>query len=907
MNTQKLLGRSETIRSGDNVSGSTFYLRANTTLVSIKNLLKGSVAISKAKLRKKKLQDEKKRNEQREQNLETEKSKDKKSFLKSAKPGGIGVVGWFKNFIGQTLKGLFLFTLLRNAPMLEKILPMVVGAANFLSGLGMGLLNGFATIVDFGYDAFNSTKNILKDVGGENVANLFDGFMNVVGNIIDVLIIASIVRSGGGFRGLGKGLGGILGLGAFSFKDIISNLKDSVGGKKTTRVAPTGSGPGTAADIAARETGIAARERRREALREALREAREAGNKRDIEILEEREELFKKQRAITQQELQVDYDQFNLQQRRRETGLRRKRLSQLGSTVSERRKNALAAKQRRFFELMQNSSVRKAMELDAFLGGEGFTNDRIVKAIRKVKVLDRRIEIAQIKGQIGRADQLLLERENILKRAGIKKKKFFRSTQPLSLKPLIDPITPADVKMYEQFGIDVDPGRRAAANAQVMKDIMDDFDDFEKGPPQKPMTKRQARIDKGMDELLDEVLKPEQTPGQIFARGGKKAGKRTLLKIFGKKGLKLIARIPVIGPIVDFGLNLAFGDPPGRAASKAIFAGIFGGLGAAIGSIVPVVGTIIGGILGGVGGDIVGGILYDMVAGKLGLSTEIGQGIIPPTTGFIESTIKNLGGLVQGVTDSISGTAKILDKSSKPRADKPFSMPDSVSSDKEFLSEVDNLAKKYNVSVGDLLAVMSFETAGSFDPAQKNLAGSGATGLIQFMPSTARGLGTTTEDLARMSRTEQLKYVDKYLSNKGIEGKSLSDIYMAVLFPAAVGKPDSFVLFGRGASTFGSTDYSKPVFYDQNRSLDINNDGSITKGEAAARVQKIRDKSVTLGDQSKRNVDPLRTTPGYANASSFFINRTQMIAMADTQTPTDTVIPVPNGGGFDPFDQLYKS
>ena len=403
---------------------------------------------------------------------------------------------------------------------------------------------------------------------------------------------------------------------------------------------------------------------------------------------------IKAEKAITKQELQVDYDKFELQERRRETALRRKRLSQLGLTVSERRKNALAAKQRRTFELMQNSSVRKAMELDAFLGSEGFTNDRIVKAIRKVNVLDRRIEVAQIKGQLKRADLLLLERENILKKAGIKKKKFFRSTKPLSLKPLSDPITPADVRMYDEFGIDVDPKRRSAANAQVVKDMMDDF---EKGPPQKPMTKRQARIDKGMDELLDEVLKPEQTPGQIFARGGKKAGKRTLLKIFGKKGLKLIARIPVIGPIVDFGLNLAFGDPPGRAASKAIFAGIFGGLGAAIGSIVPVVGTIIGGILGGVGGDIVGGMLYDMVAGRLGLSTEIGQGIIPPTTGFIESAIKNVGGLVQGVTDSISGTAKILDKSSKPRADKPFSMPDSVSSDKEFLSEVDNLAKKYNV------------------------------------------------------------------------------------------------------------------------------------------------------------------------------------------------------------------
>ena len=48
-------------------------------------------------------------------------------------------------------------------------------------------------------------------------------------------------------------------------------------------------------------------------------------------------------------------------------------------------------------------------------------------------------------------------------------------------------------------------------------------------------------------------------------------------------------------------------------------------------------------------------------------------------------------------------------------------MPKSVSSDKEFLSEVDNLAKKYNVSAGDLLAVMSFETGGTFDPAQKTL------------------------------------------------------------------------------------------------------------------------------------------------------------------------------------------
>jgi len=48
-----------------------------------------------------------------------------------------------------------------------------------------------------------------------------------------------------------------------------------------------------------------------------------------------------------------------------------------------------------------------------------------------------------------------------------------------------------------------------------------------------------------------------------------------------------------------------------------------------------------------------------------------------------------------------------------------------------------------------LLAVMSFETGGSFSPSETNFIG--ATGLIQFIPDTARGLGTSTAQLARMN------------------------------------------------------------------------------------------------------------------------------------------------------------
>lgn len=160
-----------------------------------------------------------------------------------------------------------------------------------------------------------------------------------------------------------------------------------------------------------------------------------------------------------------------------------------------------------------------------------------------------------------------------------------------------------------------------------------------------------------------------------------------------------------------------------------------------------------------------------------------------------------------------------------------YSVPD----DQSFRESVSVVAKRLGVSEDDLYAVMAFETGGTFNPAEKNKAGSGATGLIQFMPETAEGLGTTTDELAKMSRTEQMKYVEKFLSNKGISGKGLSDLYMAVLFPAAVGKPDNFVLFGKGAIE-GYTGKA----YEQNKGLDANNDGSVTKAEASAKVMQYK-------------------------------------------------------------------
>lgn len=156
--------------------------------------------------------------------------------------------------------------------------------------------------------------------------------------------------------------------------------------------------------------------------------------------------------------------------------------------------------------------------------------------------------------------------------------------------------------------------------------------------------------------------------------------------------------------------------------------------------------------------------------------------------------------------------------------------PSDWTKDEAFLQKVNDVAKSLGVKPEDLLTVMSFETGGTFNPAIKNAAGSGATGLIQFMPSTAESLGTSTEELAKMSRAEQMDYVHKYFKTQtpigNVKNPNIDDLYMGILWPKGVGKPDDYQLFQEGGKA-----------YSQNKGLDIDKSGSVTKAEAAAKAR----------------------------------------------------------------------
>lgn len=145
-------------------------------------------------------------------------------------------------------------------------------------------------------------------------------------------------------------------------------------------------------------------------------------------------------------------------------------------------------------------------------------------------------------------------------------------------------------------------------------------------------------------------------------------------------------------------------------------------------------------------------------------------------------------------------------------------------------SVVSNLGWKAP-QLSELMACIAWESGESFSPSKKN-PNSSATGLIQFMEAVAREMGTTTAALAKMTVVQQLDYVEKYFWRYRTRVKTMSDLYMSILWPAAIGRGENEAVWTKEIS---------PRQYAVNSGLDLNKDGIVTVGEC---VHKIRNKYV---------------------------------------------------------------
>ncbi len=145
-----------------------------------------------------------------------------------------------------------------------------------------------------------------------------------------------------------------------------------------------------------------------------------------------------------------------------------------------------------------------------------------------------------------------------------------------------------------------------------------------------------------------------------------------------------------------------------------------------------------------------------------------------------------------------------------------------------FEMKVRQVAQKLGVPPEWLMAVMYSES--KFDAAVKNHKGSGATGLIQFMPITAGELGISLSQLAAMDHVKQMDYVYEYLNNvKRRYGSfdSLTDLYLAILYPRALKQDYCYTLYAKPSKS-----------YRQNSGLDENKDGRVSVSDIDKRMQR---------------------------------------------------------------------
>lgn len=149
----------------------------------------------------------------------------------------------------------------------------------------------------------------------------------------------------------------------------------------------------------------------------------------------------------------------------------------------------------------------------------------------------------------------------------------------------------------------------------------------------------------------------------------------------------------------------------------------------------------------------------------------------------------------------------------------------------EFFSRVINISKALNCNPDDLMAIMNLESRG-FKLNAVNPK-SGATGLIQFMPNTAKELGTTTQQIARMTALEQLDYVEKYLQQQKTRAGFSSTHHLnsgelyALIFRPKYAKNNVVAREGELA-------------YKNNKILDTNKDGMITKQDLSNILNQFR-------------------------------------------------------------------
>lgn len=169
----------------------------------------------------------------------------------------------------------------------------------------------------------------------------------------------------------------------------------------------------------------------------------------------------------------------------------------------------------------------------------------------------------------------------------------------------------------------------------------------------------------------------------------------------------------------------------------------------------------------------------------------------------------------------------------------------------EFKRKFVSMCNRLKINPYYLIQAIAIETNHTFSPKICNPIG--ASGLIQILPSSARGLipgknGTAATDYIRtLSAIDQLPVIEKFLSSKPLRfresARNIGEFYPLILYPGGLTNPDPSIQKVPGTTVLMADDneqtramgvptkrkYSNNIeSYRQNRGLDKNKDGFIT-------------------------------------------------------------------------------
>ena len=181
-------------REGEYGSIEDNVIRIKSKVIAVDGILKGTLAAEKARKEKQLRAQEQADAAAAEADLEGKKKKKKGPNLKKFVPKvAMNAFQKLVNFFQSMVLGYVTIQLLPLLPQLLKFVKGLSGVVDWFLDIGLGLLDGLMTLVDWGYKLYDMAMGFVKNLVGEEGAKKLESFMGVLKDLFSGFLVFKII------------------------------------------------------------------------------------------------------------------------------------------------------------------------------------------------------------------------------------------------------------------------------------------------------------------------------------------------------------------------------------------------------------------------------------------------------------------------------------------------------------------------------------------------------------------------------------------------------------------------------------------------------------------------------------------------------------------------------------------